>query len=78
MALDYRGTGNQAVLRRAQTCRDFEVSTREQTDNMILLTKGPVPKQKIDTFTGSESQEAFEHFRSVHSGLWCSHFQRLG
>ena len=42
MALDCRRTGNKAVLRRSQTCRDFEGRTREQTDNMILLTKGPV------------------------------------
>ena len=78
MALDCRGTGNKAVLRRAQTCRNFEVRTREQTDNMTLLTKGPVPKQRIDTFTGSESQEDIRALSKPPLGSLVSHFQRSG
>ena len=37
------------------SARSWDKGADLQTDNMILLTKGPVSKQRIDTFTGSES-----------------------
>ena len=54
-----RPAGNEAT---ASSCADLQktekVRTREQTDNMTPFTKGPVPKQGLDTFTWSESQES--------------------